>query len=242
LSFIYQNSMPFYDRSKAPPWGGGVVFRSKDTFIVNGQRGVKHCFLILALLAAPALASACASAPINIGASDDSELSAAQIELREQANALADRLEQHGWAVSATPAETTRSFLGRLIGGADAVDETGSDPVALYLANYGVAQAEQDLATLIVETGSLADQALSVAAADGPISSADLARDIAAVERALGAVRRAKSFFTQVSERGQWQEELTIQLYNIVAAETRLAASADALAERRWAMRSGLFS
>lgn len=210
--------------------------------MVNGRRGVKHCFLILALLVTPALASACASAPINIGASDDSELNAAQIELREQATALADRLDQRGWAVSATPAEATRSFLGRLIGGSDAANEATSDPVELYLAGYDAAQAEQDLATLMVETEALADTALSVAGAEGPITSSALARDIAAVERALGAVRRAKGFFTQVSERGQWQEALAIQLQNVVAAEARLAASADALAERRWAMRSRLFS
>jgi len=203
--------------------------------------GVKQFFLILAFILAPILVSGCASAPIDMRASDDSELDAIQVELREQANGLTDRLEQQGWAISATPAEATRSFLGRLIGGSGAVEETGPDPVTLYLADNDASQAEQDLAALVAETRALADQTLMVASADGAISSSALASDLAAVERALGAVRRAQGFFIEVSERGGWQDALSIQLYDIVAADARLAAAADALAERRWATRSGLF-
>jgi hypothetical protein len=208
---------------------------------VISRLGLKHCFLIVALAFSPAFVAGCASAPIDMRASDDSELNAVQVQLRDQANGLADRLELQGWTLSSTPAEATRSFLGRLIGGADTVEEAGSDSVALYLAQSDAERAQQDLAGLVAETQALADQTLVVASVDGVISSSALARDLAAVERALGAVRRAKAFFTEVSQQAGWQDALTLDLYNIVAAERRLATAADALAERRWATRSGLF-
>lgn len=203
--------------------------------------GVKHCFLVLVLVISPAFFAGCASAPIDMRASDDSELNAAQVQLRAQANGLADRLERQGWTLSSTPTEATRSILGRLIGGADPREEAGPDPVTLYLGQSDVERAQQDLAGLVAEAQALADQTLVVASVDGVISSSALARDLAAVERALGAVRRAKGFFTEVSQRADWQDTLTLDLYNIVAAERRLATAADALAERRWATRSGLF-
>ncbi len=169
----------------------------------------------------------------------------AQVELRQQADDLARRLDEAGWSLTATPAEATRSFFGRLIGGADTVEETAADPVETYMAELSIIQVNDDLVGLVAETRTLADQALLVASADGNIESGALERDIAAVERALGAVRRAEGFFETVADQDQWsttdQAALLVGLEGLEQVEARLAASADALAERRWATRSGLF-
>ncbi len=171
----------------------------------------------------------------------------AQVELRQQANALAERLDAAGWTVTATPAEATRSFFGRLIGGAESVgdNEDATDSVASYVAATDLATVENDLEAVVAETRALADQTLIVASADGNIDSGDLARDLAAVERALGAVRRANGFFDAVRQSETWAEadaaSLAARVEGFEAVEARLASAADALAERRWASRSGLF-
>jgi hypothetical protein len=83
-----------------------------------------------------------------------------------------------------------------------------------------------------------------VASADGRLPQAALARDIAASERALGAVRRASVFFQalqdELSEGQADPAALQSALDQLGEAETRLAYGADALAERRWAARTGL--
>lgn len=207
--------------------------------------GVKPCLCVAALVLTSATLSGCASAPISMQSETSGSLMLAQVELRQQADDLARRLDEAGWSLTATPAEATRSFFGRLIGGADTVEETAADPVETYMAELSIIQVNDDLVGLVAETRTLADQALLVASADGNIESGALERDIAAVERALGAVRRAEGFFETVADQDQWsttdQAALLVGLEGLEQVEARLAASADALAERRWATRSGLF-
>lgn len=239
--------MPFYARLKAVLMGKAPGFRLKDELMVRSRLGVKPVLMGLSLALSAATMSGCASAPIDMLGAPQGEAVAGQIELRSAANALADRLEQAGWTVSATPAEATRSFFDRLLGGGDEDEaEPQDDPVALYLATASTPETvEADIAGLIEDSNDVAAQSLSVASSDDALGARTLADDLAAVERALGAVRRANGFFEAVLAQGDWDERaayaLEAQLENARASETRLAASADALAERRWAARSGLF-
>lgn len=176
---------------------------------------------------------------------DTSDLIAEQVQLREQAANLAARLEEANWAITATPEEATRSFFGRLIGGAQTVESNAIDTVAAYLDDADLLRVDSDINGLVGETQTLADVTLIVASADGSIDSGSLERDLAKVERALGAVRRANDFFVAVADHNSWGEDeaqsIAAWVIMIGHAETRLATAADALAERRWASRSGLF-
>jgi hypothetical protein len=215
--------------------------------MVISHFGMKPCLFAVVLLAAPAFASGCASAPISMAPSNESRLVADQLVLRANADALATRLETAGWTITATPAEATRSFFGRLIGGSDSVEDADERPdaVVAYLGSADFQTVENDLEALVAETRALADQTLLVASSDGVIEASALTRDIASVERALGAVRRAEDFFESVIDRESWdnaaEAALLARLQGAGAAEARLASAADALAERRWATRSGLF-
>jgi hypothetical protein len=240
--------MPFYARLKAVLMGNAPGFRVKDELMVKNRLGVKPILVGLCLALSAAAMSGCASAPIDMLSAAPGEAVADQVELRSAANALADRIDQAGWTLSATPAEARRSFLNRLIGGRsdEGEAEPEDDAVTLYLASVSTPQAvEADLISLIDGADDVAAQTLTVASSDDALGARALADDLAAVERALGAVRRATAFFDAVLAQGGWDDAsvfgLAAQLETARAAETRLAASADALAERRWAARSGLF-
>ncbi len=207
--------------------------------------GVKPVLCLFAFLFVPAALAGCASAPISMQAEAETSLTTAQLSLRDQANRLAERLDAVGWTVSATPAQATRSFLGRLIGGSEAVAGNAPDQLAVYLDEADFGSVQSDLEGLMTDTRALADQTLIVASLDGNIDASSLERDLAAVERALGAVRRADRFFDAVLEDDSWTEaeeaELEAGLEAAMSATSRLGSAADALAERRWASRSGLF-
>ena len=137
--------------------------------------GVKPSLCLVALTFALLSVAGCASAPIAMQAEQDSSLMQAQVQLREQAVRLADRLESAGWAVTATPADATRSFFGRLIGGAETVEEESPDAVATYLTSADFSQVEGDLLALKEEAEALADQTLIVASSDGSLEALYLA-------------------------------------------------------------------
>ena len=103
-----------------------------------------------------------------------------------------------------------------------------------------------DIESLAVQTRSLSELAIAVASADGRLPQAGLSRDIAASESALGAVRRASDFFEAVGREAGLDDAQGAALSSAVSALREagagLARGADALAERRWAARSGLFS
>ena len=246
--FVYPNSMPFYARLKAVLSGYAPDFRLKDELMVRNRLGAKPILLSLSLVLCAWSIPGCASAPINMRGAQERSAVVEQVELRGVANALADRLDQAGWAVSATPAEATRSFFNRLIGGGDRGEASPrTDPVMAYLAVATTSETvEADIIGLIEETDAVSAQALGVADSETALGARTLANDLAAVERALGAVRRAADFFQAVLAQGEWDDasssDLETRLEAVRAAETRLAASADVLAERRWAVRSGLFS
>ena len=202
----------------------------------------------IASLAAAAACAGCTSAPIDMSASDPVEAQALdqQAALRSQARALVSRVEDNGWSVSADPAEAARALLGRLIGGVR--DEASrDDAVAAYLSGHDAPfrAAVADVESLSAQTRNLSRLAIAVASADGRLPQAGLSRDIAASESALGAVRRAADFFQEVGREAGLNAQEEAALASAVSAlreaEAELARGADALAERRWAARSGLF-
>ena len=191
----------------------------------------------------------CTSAPIDMSAAGPVELDALdeQDVLRERADQLAMLVDEEGWSISANPAEAARNLLGRLIGG-DRGDQEPVSAVETYLARHDAPfrAAVSDVEDLSQRSRDVAGLAITVASADGRLPQASLARDIAAAERALGAVRRAKAFFNAVGEAAAFgeaeREAYANALSGLREAEAALARGADALAERRWAARTGLFS
>lgn len=211
---------------------------------------VRAGLLISFVAAACATCAGCTSAPIDMSASDPLEAEALdhQAALRSGAARLVETVEGNGWSVSANPAEAARAILGRLIGGEDSGDAEGpADAVATYLAGQDAPfqSAVSDVEALSSLTRDVTTLAIAVASSDGRLPQAALARDIAASENALGAVRRAAAFFEAVGEQAAFSEEQTeafsSALSGLKEAEAGLARGADALAERRWAARSGLF-
>lgn len=196
------------------------------------------------------LLAACTSAPIDMAASEvDESLVREQAELRALAQSLSDLIDENEWTLTENSEDATRSFLGRLIGGADAEASEVEAPsrVALYLeAEPELAWAvTRDIEQIVLPAGQLAQLAISVASADGQLPADALARDIAASESALGAVRRAKAFFAAIGGEAELAEDhralLSASLERLARSERALAVAADALAERRWATRTGLF-
>ncbi len=176
----------------------------------------------------------------------ESEAMAQQAALRAAAAELTALVDDSGWSQGANPAEAARAMLGRLIGGGDESQGEAS-PVAAYIDAHEAPfrAAVADVEMLAERTRSLAVLAIAVASADGRLPQAGLARDIAASESALGAVRRAEGFFGAVRDEADLTEEedaaFSSALSALREAEIGLARGADALAERRWAARSGLF-
>jgi hypothetical protein len=194
------------------------------------------------------LGAGCTTAPIDMSAVDPLEAEALvqQASLRDAAADLSALVDDNGWSQSANPAEAARAVLGRLIGGSDG-EEAEDSAVELYIQGHDAPfrAAIADIEMLSERTRALAVLAITVASADGRLPQAGLARDIAASESALGAVRRAEDFFGAVGEQSDLSEEERAAYANALsalrAAEVNLARGADALAERRWAARSGLF-
>lgn len=207
------------------------------------------------VFAATALALACAactSAPIDMSASDPvtTEALSQQTALRANALEVVELVDTRGWAVEDNPAQAASALLSRLIGGGGDDDAApGATAVEAYLTAHAMPgeAARSDITMLSARTQTVAELAILVASLDGNLSQAGLARDIAASESALGAVRRAISFFGAVDEHLKRESGaiesagLDEALGELSRIETRLARGADALAERRWATRSGLF-
>jgi hypothetical protein len=183
----------------------------------------------------------CASGPIDMARAPAEQASviAEEAALREAASGLAAQVEAQGWTLAPPPGEAARSFLGRLIGGGGEAAEAG-DPVSDYInAAASLSEMTDDLSDLRQTTLQVALDAGAVAAASQGLSLSALERDIAAAETALGAVRRARAFFVEVSAReGTQGDALWLELTELAAAETALAEAADTLAERRWSRRA----
>ncbi|MGY6627329.1 MAG: hypothetical protein ACXIVL_02335 [Oceanicaulis sp.] len=197
---------------------------------------MRSCLAASALFAAGGLA-ACAGAPMDMSAGLSAGSGAtSHAELRSSASRLRTLVEAEGWNLGEP------GLMSRLIRGHNS---TGDRAVSRYLdtaeGDSSVVLAS-DLAQL---TGLSRDTAsLAMRAASGANPGTDvLAADLAAVEGALAAVRRAKGFFTAAAQEAEADDEgLTAAFTDLSEAEQHLALAADALAERRWAVRHGAVS
>ncbi|WBQ09340.1 hypothetical protein L2D01_10575 [Hyphomonadaceae bacterium ML37] len=203
---------------------------------MRGVKVMRSCLTASALLACVSL-GACAGAPIDMSAGlNGAPGQAVHAELHQSATSLRTLIDDEGWTLGDTP------LLARLIRGQDS---SGDRAVARYLdaaednPSAVLAADLERLAGLSRQTAMLAMRAASASDA-GPEA---LAADLAAVEGALAAVRRAQGFFLSVAEEAEAESgRLTGALSDLDEAEQHLALAADALAERRWATRLGAVS
>lgn len=195
------------------------------------------------------LAVGCASAPIDLAGSNSSSQAdivavSAQEDLRTAAGALRAQAADRGWALDERPALNV--LFSRLVGGDG--DREGGQAVADYLRRAEARAESTPGATLagdIVRAGGLADEVSAAAeviiGARAPLSESGLRRDLSEIESALGALRRARTFFIAAEAAGRDRfaaheaEAVGIAMDRLEASVERLSAGADALAERRWA-------
>ena len=243
--FVYRDSMPFYAWVKAVRRGAGRTHSDarEQALIILPATGLRYMACACALTAFTV--TGCASGPIDMARAPDAQAGviAEEAALRDAAGGLAAHVEAQGWTLAPPAGEAARSFLGRLIGGEGETADAG-DPVADYIdAAASLTRITADLSDLGRRTLQVSVDAGAVASAPEGLSLSALERDIAAAETALGAVRRARAFFAEVSARaGTPGDALSEKLTELAAAETALAEAADALAERRWSRRTDSLS
>jgi hypothetical protein len=226
--------MPFYIELKAAPMGDRG--RECEGMRVRSVNMMRSC-LAAAVLLAPGGLAACAGAPMDMSSGFNGAAGqSAQAELHRSASRLRALVESEGWTLGET------GLMSRLIRGHTS---TSDRAVARYLdAVEGGPSAALAMDAARVTELTRETAALAMRAASASTTGADaLASDLAAVEGALAAMRRAKVFFTAAAEEAQADgERLTSAFSGLSEAEQYLALAADALAERRWAVRHGAVS
>lgn len=198
---------------------------------------------------------ACASAPLNLGPQPETPpLIAAQETLHTAASTLTVTARQEGWRLDDDRQAGAFALLGRLVTGAASegaeTGETG-EPVELYLMRHGDAPGAALLGDISL-AGALAHDVIqagrAVAGSEAELSEDAINRDIAEIEAALTAARRARSFFAAVEAelgaRDTLRQEMQVRtaLMRLDERIETLAVTADALAARRWGSGRGALS
>ena len=198
------------------------------------------------VLAVTLLIAACASAPINLGASDGAEPAQVHLSLRAAASEVVETAQTRSWRASRGGA---RGFLGRLISGADGDDGDEAGGADAYLAALAQARGEASLETLRVDVALAEELARALALRcdfviqDQALTDRQaLSRDIAAAEAALTVLRAARTVFAEADATLSEPGESRLSLTELDDAIEALAAAADAIAARRWALRHGAVS
>ncbi|MBI1233694.1 MAG: hypothetical protein GC208_04250 [Alphaproteobacteria bacterium] len=206
---------------------------------------------MIGLCAALAL-SGCVSTPQAATTGDTVALTQTQSDLRTTSRELVSHFEEAGWSAS-----TSGSFgqLANMLLNGRSEDREPS-PSAVYLARIapdGVDAStiftalDTDLAVAASMAGTVAVNARAIGEG-GSADTAALAGDLSATENAIAAVSRALDFFdeavTGVDDRLEADQlaALRIRQTQLRAEFDRLGESADAIAERRRAARSGILS
>lgn len=197
---------------------------------------------------------ACASAPFDLGAAPQAPpVMASQQELRTAAATLVATVREQDWQLADTRGAGAFSLLGRLVGGTPEGDdlEAQPDPVLAYLDRHegeAASQLRADIRLAAALTGEVVELAGRVAASERELERAAIDRDIAETEAALTAARKANAFFASAHAELQARDPLdphTVLADALGRLEQRvdaLAASADALADRRWGRPPGAMS
>ncbi len=185
--------------------------------------------------------AACAGQPVDIASRSTADIPvSAQEDLRTAMAALRTRqAEAGGWTLGGSG--SARGLMSRLVGGA----ASRSDAVRSYLDTAGDSAASYLAGDIVLAAGLASDVAEAadvVASARVALPESLLVRDIAEVESAISAMRRARTFFQAVAtdDRAGFgsAERVTISeaLSRLDRSIGALVRSADALADRRWAV------
>lgn len=192
------------------------------------------------------------STPQAATTGDTVALTQTQSDLRTASRDLVSHFEEAGWSAS-----TSGSFgqLANMLLNGRSEDREPS-PSAVYVARIapdGVDAStifialDTDLATAASMAGTVAVNARAIGEG-GSADTAALAGDLSATENAIAAVSRALDFFddavTGVDDRLEADQltALRTRQTQLRAEFDRLGESADAIAERRRAARSGILS
>lgn len=192
------------------------------------------------------------STPQAATTGDTVALTQTQSDLRTASRDLVSHFEEAGWSAS-----TSGSFgqLANMLLNGRSEDREPS-PSAVYLARIapdGVDASaiftalDTDLAAAASMAGTVAVNARAIGEG-GSADTAALAGDLSATENAIAAVSRALDFFdeavTGVNDRLEADQlaALRTRQTQLRAEFDRLGESADAIAERRRAARSGILS
>ena len=192
------------------------------------------------------------STPQAATTGDTVALTQTQSDLRTASRDLVSHFEEAGWS-----ANTSGSFgqlASMLLNGRS--EDREPSPSAVYLARIapdGVDAAtiftalDTDLATAASMAGTVAVNARAIGEG-GSADTAALAGDLSATENAIAAVSRALDFFDEavagVDQRVDADRlaALRTRQAQLRAEFNRLGESADAIADRRRAARSGILS
>ena len=202
---------------------------------------------MIAVVIGACMLQACASAPPNLGSqAEEPPAIAAQETLRTAAATLVATARQEGWRLEDEREGGAFALLGRLVTGAEPAPEDGAgagEPVEVYLMRHDNAPAAALLADITLADAlarDVIDAGRAVAGSEADLTQETIDRDIAGIESALIAARRARAFFSAVenelARRGALRRELQVStaLIRLDARIETLAATADALAARRW--------
>lgn len=194
----------------------------------------------------------CVSTPQTASVSDEISLSQTQSDLRTASRDLTGHFQEAGWSTG--EGGSIGALAGILLNGR--TESREPDPVVTYLARIAPPEAgadtvftaiETDLAAAASMAGTVAVHARAIGEGDSAETSA-LAGDISATEDAIVAVSRALEFFGDAiaavdSRLDEEQRAALIARRQQLRAEyERLGESADAIADRRRAARSGILS
>lgn len=185
--------------------------------------------------------SACASAPMDLIQSEARELSPAEQNLQLAASDLVQTVENQQWVASESGAGSARRMFNQLLGQDDTLRDTTVDNVSAYLDDLGQ-QPDQtlsrDMSQLARMSEAVADAALQLAVTPDLLERHVLDTNISSVEQALNAARRASRFFDQVNAQAELAQDSHIQSAraSVITNIDLLERSADALADRRWAI------
>lgn len=208
-------------------------------------------FRVVGLCAALAL-TGCVSTPQAAMNADTVALTQTQTDLRSSSRELVSHFEEAGW--SANAAGSFGQLANMLLHGRAETSEPS--PSEIYLARIAPDGADAatiftaldtDLATAASMAGTVAINARAIGEG-GSADTAALAGDLSATENAIAAVSRALDFFDQavagVDQRVDADRlaALRTRQAQLRAEFNRLGESADAIADRRRAARSGILS
>lgn len=198
--------------------------------------------LICACMAGLSACVATPSAP-NSFISNSRSLPQAQVELRQQADELDEYFhdtgmvsEQHGAAVS--------RLAGMLMNGRNNNDRPRRLDVYYAAADLESADAETIMETARADLNQATQRVLVLVVAgqsvlnETGLTPGSLSADIAALERVIGEVSQALSLFELVSEDTGASGGLDSEIGSLELSRERLSDIADALANRRRALRA----